>query len=168
MRARISRRILRLGLLACGTAQQRTTPPDLQKASAVETPYGTFFIPERDIFIREELATGGVWEAGETANIVELLAPGMTFLDIGAHVGYYSIIAGRIVGPRGLVLSFEPEPNNFELLVANAWQNGLTNVACFPWAVGDATGFTELHMSELNTGDNRIFAGEEDWPTTTV
>src|SRR5207244_9218517 len=46
MRARISRRILRLGLLAGATAQQRTTPPDLQKASAVETPYGTFFIPE--------------------------------------------------------------------------------------------------------------------------
>jgi FkbM family methyltransferase len=164
----MSRRILRLGLLASAAAQQRTTPPDLHKTSAVETPYGKFFISEHDIFIREELATGGVWEAGETANIVQLLAPGMTFLDIGAHVGYYSIIAGRIVGPLGLVLSFEPEPGNFELLVANAWQNGLTNIACFPWAVADVTGFTELHISERNTGDNRIFAGDEDWRTTTV
>jgi FkbM family methyltransferase len=164
----MSRRILRLGLLASAAAQQRTDPPNLQKAASVETPYGKFFVSEHDIFIREELATGGVWEAGETANIVELLAPGMTFLDIGAHVGYYSIIAGRIVGPLGLVLSFEPEPRNFELLVANAWQNSLTNVACFPWAVADVTGFTELHVSKRNTGDNRIFAGDENWPTFTV
>lgn len=164
----MSRRILRLALLATAAAQQIAVPPDLRATSKVETPYGSFFISEHDLYIRHELANTGVWEAGETANLVELLAPGMTFLDIGAHVGYFSIIAGRIVGPLGLVLAFEPEPRNFELLRANAWQNGLTNVACFPWAVSDTTGFTELHVSERNTGDNRIFAGGEDRPTTTV
>jgi FkbM family methyltransferase len=164
----MSRRILRLALLAAAANQQRLAPPEAQDIVNVKTRYGSFFIAKHDVFIREELAGAGVWEAGETANLVELLQPGMTFLDVGAHVGYYSVIAGKIVGPLGLVIAFEPEPRNFELLTANTWQNGLTNVVCFPWAVSDITGFVELYASGPNTGDNRIFASGEALSRTPV
>jgi FkbM family methyltransferase len=82
----------------------------------------------------------------------------MTFVDLGAHVGYFSCLAGRLVGPRGLVVAFEPNPRNYELLLANVWRNGLTNVVCFPWAVSDSSRILDLYLATGNSGDHRIFA----------
>jgi FkbM family methyltransferase len=92
----------------------------------------------------------------------------MTFLDVGAHVGYFTLLASRRVGPRGLVVAFEPAPRNFELLLANVWRNGLSNVFCLPYAVGVSHGFAELHLSPDNTGDNRLFVSDEGRETATV
>ncbi|HEX4679272.1 MAG TPA: FkbM family methyltransferase [Gaiellaceae bacterium] len=92
----------------------------------------------------------------------------MTFVDAGAHVGYYTVLAGRLLGPRGLVLAFEPNPRNYELLLANVWRNGLANVVCFPWALSDETGFTDLYLSAENSGDHRIYAREEGRPSVPV
>jgi FkbM family methyltransferase len=83
----------------------------------------------------------------------------MTFVDGGAHIGYFTCQAARLVGPRGLVLAFEPAPRNFELLRANVWRNGFGNVVCFPWALGDESAIAPLAVSETNTGDNRLGAG---------
>lgn len=47
----MSRRILRLGLLTGAAAQQRSAPPDFQKASSVVTPYDKFFVSEHDILM---------------------------------------------------------------------------------------------------------------------
>ena len=131
--------------------------PDLDRAVSVETEWGALFIDAADEVIRPAIDRHGIWEPGETALLLEWLGPSMTFVDIGAHVGYYTILAARRVGPGGLVLAFEPSPRNYELLLANVWQNGLTNVVCFPWAVSDRVGFLDLFTDESNTGDNRIF-----------
>jgi FkbM family methyltransferase len=168
VRARVARRILRLALLSAGAAQHATAVPSLARTVDVETPFGGLWVQERDAVFSRYVAAHGIWEAGETANLAELLAPGMTFLDVGAHVGYFTLLAARHVGPLGLVVAFEPEPRNFELLLANVWRHGLSNVLCMPWAVGDANGFTELHLSPDNTGDNRLFASDEHRDTTTV
>ena len=101
------------------------------------------------------LATKG-WEPGETALLGDRIKPAMTVIDIGAHVGYFTCLAARLVGPRGLVLAFEPSPSNYELLLANVWRNGCFNVVCFPWAVGAEQGFARLYQSAENTGDNRL------------
>ena len=47
--------------------------------------------------------------------LATLLRPGMAFYDIGANVGFYSILAARLTGPTGLVISFEPLPLNFQM-----------------------------------------------------
>ena len=86
----------------------------------------------------------------------------MTVVDAGAHVGYFTCQAARLVGPRGLVLAFEPAPRNFELLTANVWRNGFTNVVCFPWALGEAAGFAPLQLSASNTGDHRLHGSAGD------
>lgn len=166
-RARFARRVVRLALLAEAAGQQRT-PVDLAGTVSLETAAGTLYAHEHDDSVTPTLAHRRVWEPGETAFLESRLRPGMTFLDIGAHIGYFSVLAGRLVGPRGLVLAFEPDRRNYELLLANVWRNGLTNVACFPWAVSAAPGFVDLHLSDTNTGDHRIVAAGEARPTVTV
>jgi predicted methyltransferase len=58
-------------------------------------------------------------EPAESMVFQGLLAPGKHFLDVGAHVGWYSVLAGLIVGSSGKVFAVEPEPTNFQLLEAN-------------------------------------------------
>lgn len=166
-RALFARRVLRLALLAEAAGQQRT-PVDLTDAVSLQTAAGVLYAHRDDDFFTPTIAHHKVWEPGETGFLELRMRPGMTFLDIGAHVGYFSVLAGRLVGPRGLVLAFEPDRRNYELLLANVWRNGLASVACFPWAVSAASGFVDLHLSETNTGDHRIVAAAEARSTVTV
>jgi FkbM family methyltransferase len=152
--------MLRLSLLAVAAEQQRAPVPDLSSAVRLDLDFGVLYLPVEDQVILPTLRDTGTWEAGETAIVRDRLKPGMTFVDVGAHVGYFACLAARLVGPRGLVLCFEPSPRNYELLLANVWVNGLTNVVCFPWAVADTNGFEDLYLSPDNSGDHRLFAGE--------
>ncbi|MBW3630628.1 MAG: FkbM family methyltransferase, partial [Gemmatimonadetes bacterium] len=70
----------------------------------------------------------GSYEAEQTALFREWLRPGDTLLDVGAHVGYYSLLGARLVGERGAVWSFEPNPSNSEWLRRHVRVNGLRNV----------------------------------------
>lgn len=84
----------------------------------------------------------------ETTNLIlSLLKPGMTFVDIGAHVGYYSLIASRKIGPVGKVFSFEPDPRNYALLTANISANNCTNVIPVQKAIADYTGKGRLFLA---------------------
>jgi FkbM family methyltransferase len=62
----------------------------------------------------------GFFEEGLTRMVLEYLKPGMTFFDLGAHFGYYTLLASFIVGKKGEVHSFEPTPSSFNILEANA------------------------------------------------
>lgn len=162
-RTRLAARASRLALLADAAAQHRGRVPDVSGTVEVETTFARLLLDERDEVIRPALEATRGWEPGQTALLGGRIRPGMTVVDCGAHVGYYTCLAARLVGPRGLVVAFEPSPRNHELLLANVWRNGFANVVCYPWAVSDATGFAELHLSAGNSGDHRLRApaGEE-------
>jgi FkbM family methyltransferase len=87
----------------------------------------------------------GCYELGLVALLSKILRPGMTFVDVGAQVGYFSIMAAALVGPAGGVHSFEPDSDCFSRLL----QNSLT----YPWvkvhnsAVADITGETSFYRS---------------------
>ena len=78
----------------------------------------------------------GFFEEGLTRAIIEKLRPGDTFVDIGAHVGYYTLLASLLVGAEGHVVSFEPTPRTRRELSANT--AGLDNVQVVPMAAWDA------------------------------
>jgi FkbM family methyltransferase len=156
-RARFARRMIRLALLADVARQQTGEPADLTGTIEAQTVAGYLYLPAEDDYITPTLVEDGEWEPGETAIVRARLRPGDTFVDIGAHVGYFSCLAGRLVGPRGLVLAFEPHPRNYELLLANLWRNGLSNVVAFPWAIVDVPGFAELFTEEGNTGGYLLY-----------
>ena len=79
----------------------------------------------------------GFFEEGLTRAIIEKLRPGDSFLDIGAHIGYYTVLASLLVGSEGHVVSFEPTPRTRTELSANTER--LTNVQIVPMAAWDAT-----------------------------
>lgn len=170
LRQRLAQRMSRIALLAAAADQHRGAVPDVSGTVEFETSFGTLYLDEADTVVTPGLVAIGEWEPGLTSYFGAYLKPGMTFLDLGAHVGYFSCLAGRLVGPRGLVVAFEPNPRNYELLLANVWRNGLTNVVCFPWAVSDHPGLVSLYLSEGNSGDHRIFetAGRGSVPVRAV
>jgi FkbM family methyltransferase len=97
------------------------------------------------------------YEPATTKLLQSIMKPGMTFVDVGAHVGYYSLLAARQVGPQGKVYAFEPEPVNYSLLIKNVELNGYSNVSAKPKAVSGSVGSTALHISALDSGRNSVY-----------
>jgi FkbM family methyltransferase len=81
----------------------------------------------------------------------------MVVVDVGAHVGYFSLLAARKVGPNGKVFSFEPDPINYELLQRNINLNGYTNVTAVNAAVADAIGTRTLFQTTLDSGRHSTY-----------
>jgi len=79
-------------------------------------------------------------EQAESQAIAKMLSEGDIFVDIGANWGYYSILAGAIVGEEGLVVSLEANPKTFSHLVDTIKDSGLNNVLAFNYAVSDKEG----------------------------
>jgi FkbM family methyltransferase len=73
--------------------------------------------------------------------LLSLLSPGDVFYDIGANVGWYSLLAARAVGSTGRVVAFEPSVSNAALLQENVAANRLTNVTTIAAAVTDQSGW---------------------------
>ena len=103
----------------------------------------------------------GVYERYESEIFRSKAKPGMTIIDIGANLGYYTAIASRLAGDNGLVIAFEPEPNFFKLLSRNIGRNNMKNTACFELAIAEKNGLTNLYLSNENKGHNSIIKSEE-------
>lgn len=82
----------------------------------------------------------GLYESEKAGLFKRAIRPGDTVFDIGAHVGYYTLLAGRAVGPAGRVFAFEPLPQNVQYLREHIRLNGLKNVTVFEAAVGAGNG----------------------------
>jgi FkbM family methyltransferase len=81
----------------------------------------------------------GTWEPKVTEVVAEILRKGMTVIDVGAHVGYYSLYFAKCVGPTGRVFSFEPVPENLALLRKNVLLNQISWIHAYPEAVYSCT-----------------------------
>ena len=92
----------------------------------------------------------GCYEQPQTTRILAHLRPGMTFVDVGANVGYYSALASSIVGP-GRVISYEPNPYAFERLQSWIQANHAKNVTPVLAALGARQGTVATHFYD---GDN--------------
>jgi FkbM family methyltransferase len=102
----------------------------------------------------------GTTEPGVQQALVDLLEPGMTFYDVGANMGFFSVIAARRVGPGGRVRSFEPVPGSARTLRHNAALNAAENIDVVEAAVGAHPGRAALavtaesvqaHLAEIDT-----------------
>ena len=82
----------------------------------------------------------GTYEADQTAMFCEHVGAGATVIDLGANVGYYTLLAAHCVGSGGRVLACEPEPLNASFLRRHVTANRLRNVDILEVAVGDRDG----------------------------
>lgn len=114
------------------------------------------YIDKNDIVVSEELIRKKVWSKEETLVLKKHLKTGNTFVDVGAHIGYFTVLAADLVGPSGHVYAFEPNPRSFNLLQKNIRVNKFKNVTLFNKAVTNKVGELNLYANRLNTGDTRI------------
>jgi FkbM family methyltransferase len=93
---------------------------------------------------------GGTYEPGITAIFNRYLKPDMSVVDIGANIGYFTMLLASLVGPSGLVVSVEPNPENIKLLEASRRVNGFDQVLVIQAAAGRQTGVLALNVSHSN------------------
>lgn len=104
-----------------------------------------FYVNTDDRQITPWIISGGSWENFVDDIIWEYIQPGMTVIDIGANLGYYTIKMGLKVGPNGRVFSFEPNPQLVPFIAQNIAINGFdSRCTLFATAVGDRIGKSEL------------------------
>jgi FkbM family methyltransferase len=120
----------------------------------------TFQCDLRDAIARDVCFTG-LYEPQETALVTLILAPGMTFVDVGAHWGYFTLMAAARVGLAGRVISLEPDPRSFARLRSNVEHNRLSRVHVLPVAAADVEATVSLRGYEEgaeNCGVSRVVA----------
>ena len=84
------------------------------------------------------------------------LRPGDLAIDIGAHVGYFSMLFRLAVGATGVVYAFEPMPETYRRLLRNVMVNRFTNVLPIPMAVADRPGSAVFHIDADNEGESSL------------
>ncbi|HEX8707274.1 MAG TPA: FkbM family methyltransferase [Pyrinomonadaceae bacterium] len=118
------------------------------------------FVYEHDWDIGENIILTGHYEPHVTAFLKPRLREGMTFIDVGANIGYFTLLAAAQVGPSGRTIAIECNPKNCELLYMSLHRNGFDQVLVYPFAVSDAQklmgfswGFSNGFVDEL-AGDD--------------
>jgi FkbM family methyltransferase len=131
-----------------------------EDAVELETDLGELYFDSRDTNLTELVRRDGRWEADVVEFLRRRLAPGMTLVDVGAHVGYFSVLASGIVGSGGRVFAVEAEPRNVRLLQANLWRHGCDNVTVLPVAAYDRRGHVRLVSNPDGLSGSSIDAEE--------
>jgi FkbM family methyltransferase len=114
------------------------------------------YVDSRDIGVAPFLLEWGFYEKYETALFKRLVKKGMVVVDIGANIGYYTLLAAHLVGDKGKVFAFEPDPYNFNLLCKNVELNGYRNVISVRKAVFSKSGRTKLFLDKSNLGGHSL------------
>lgn len=122
-----------------------------------QTKEGLVTFDARDRGVGWIIAYEGEWEREESERLREIVTRGDLVIDVGANIGWYSLMLSARVGDDGLVVAFEPEPRNYQLLVENIRLNGRGNrVRTFELALMSEDGDVEFELSDENFGDHRV------------
>jgi FkbM family methyltransferase len=81
---------------------------------------------------------------------------GNTVVDVGANIGYYTLLAAKLTGNMGHVYSFEPDPTNFRVMLNNVALNGYHNVMPFQKAVSNKIATVKLYLSKTDVGAHTL------------
>ena len=100
---------------------------------------------------------GKLYEPETSRLFCTLLKTGDSVLDIGGHVGYFSLLAAAITGPTGQVVTFEPEADNYQHLIENIKQNQFSNIQVIHKAVGDKEGEVTFYINADNDGGHALW-----------
>jgi FkbM family methyltransferase len=96
------------------------------------------------------------------------LQPGNTFLDIGANVGFYTLLAARLVGDRGRVIAIEPNPKTFLRLKETIEANGIANVLALNLGLGRERGRLSLFTNPVGDNDTATMVKHDGLASVTV
>ena len=140
-------------LLARGDAFINSLPKPNRVKTRVKTNGNILYLDSNDAL---DLSINGTWEITQTKLIKNLVKKGDVALDIGAHIGYYTLLLAKLVGKRGEVIGFEPDQDNFQLLKKNVMVNGYTNTILESNAVSNTVGAVTLYRSALSSAKGKL------------
>ena len=115
-----------------------------------------FYYLPNDKYIGQRIALEK-YEPYETKLILKQTQKGDVMVDVGANIGYYTVLLADKVGKNGKVYAFEPDKTNFEILKKNIKANNLKNVVTVNAAVGNKNETKMLYKSEDNLGDHKLY-----------
>jgi FkbM family methyltransferase len=126
---------------------RKLTTSNLEEIALVKMDRYQMYVPINDPNIGSQIKQSGQYEPHITRIIISNLRPGDVACDIGANIGFFSLLCCSIVGSQGRVLSFEPYSVNVKFLHLNKHLNGFDNLTIFPFALSDKPGLLFLdHM----------------------
>jgi FkbM family methyltransferase len=142
-RAGVTSRITTLAqlrtIVACSDRQAHPTPVDIRfgvdDVEWVRVNGLELAVDRADPAVSTQIAADG-WEPHVTGLFERLLRPGMSVADVGANVGYFTVLSAGLVGPSGHVYAFDPNPENCRLIALSVDRNAFTTVRLFPVALG--------------------------------
>ena len=103
--------------------------------------------------ISQQLIFDGYYEPVATKLVKKIIEPHMVTVDIGANIGYYSLLLSKL---SKQVWAFEPEDRNYKDLLTNIKLNGMTNIYSIKKAVTDRTGTAEFYVSDKESGEHSL------------
>ncbi len=125
----------------------------MPSSSTVETsiPFGLRLKVIPGEYVSDQIFFYGCFERPYVDLVAEALAPGMTFVDVGGHVGLYTVIGAARVGTSGRVITFEPSQRMFDILSSNVRLNRVSQqTKVFKAALSDRAGTAQLHVPTVN------------------
>ena len=124
-------------------------PPEEGRPGIAEYPGFRIQAAPGDIQVGQHVRAGA-YEPEVTAVFRQVLRPGMAVIDVGANIGFFTMLSAAAVGPEGAVLAVEPNPENARLLEASRRLNGFGHVTVAQVAAGDALGLLALNTTHSN------------------
>ena len=111
--------------------------------------------------VTREILLHHTWEPETTKVVASHLRAGGTFVDVGAHVGWYTLKAAQLVGPKGHVIAVEPNPETLVRLFDNVRSSGVGGIVVVaPVASSDSEGTLTLYAAPReNTGESSLASG---------
>lgn len=116
--------------------------------SLYKTPDNIFFWLDKRKYLDREIIKNGYFERDSTLLIKQLLRTSDVFLDIGANIGYYSLVASSLVGCRGEVIAFEPTTFYRNTLLKNIKQNSSTNITVKDFGLSEDNQNLKISLGE--------------------
>jgi FkbM family methyltransferase len=130
----------------------------------VDTGDVSLHVSRSDPVVGRELLATRTYEPHVAGRLGPCLGPGGVFVDIGANVGYYTLLAARRVGSAGRVIAFEPNPTALKVLLLNTRPEG-DRVRVYPFAVSDQEGFLSLMRIGSIASSKRVAEDELRYPS---
>lgn len=136
-------------------------PVTLDPLAGLERPLALYTLsPDADL-VSARLWKERVWEPFETRLWLAAQRDGDTVVDVGANLGYFSLLSALADRKPSRIVAFEPAADNFALLSANLQLNGCSErIEAVQAALAAASGRGTLHRSEGNRGDHQIYPGD--------
>lgn len=112
------------------------------------------------------LKAGQLWDAEIVRTLIDILQPGDSFIDIGGHIGYFSLLARQMVGDTGKIYAFEANPETYLTLLSSVLTNRYSNVFAINCALSDRVGIanfaSDLVENAMSSLSREIYGRREE------